>query len=178
MKIIIGVVIDLMIWYVPTVFDCRDKFVSTTKPQNDSDNGNMCRNGSALYVNRPKNRQITMPTVVNTKCTHVSVMLGKCTWVKTTLFSRISEMDSMTLMTKQKLIYTDEYVCPADSAVVRDIVAVLVNSQAERRQEKLSRQEIQHLIRLSSCTEPSTIPPQSRKCTNSITDDDNEDLHQ
>jgi len=138
MKIIIGVVIDLMIWYVPTVFDCRDKFVSTTKPQNDSDNGNMCRNGSALYVNRPKNRQTTMPTVVNTKCTHVSVMLGNFTSVKTTLFSRISEMDNMTLTTKQKLMYSDEYVWPTDSAdVARDIVSVPVKSSRTSRESRI-----------------------------------------
>lgn len=105
---IMGVVIDLMIWYVPTALDCKERFVSTTNPQNVSDTGTICFNGSGLNENRPKQRQNTMPTVVNTKCTHVSVMFGKCTWVYTALFSRIIEMDRATLTAKQTLTYVAE----------------------------------------------------------------------
>ena len=77
MTIIMGVVMDLMIWYVPTVLDCSERFVSTTKPQNVSDTGTMCRSGRDLNENKPIDRQTIMPTVVKTKWTNVSVMLGK-----------------------------------------------------------------------------------------------------
>ena len=50
-----GVVMDLMIWYVPTVLVCRDRLVNTTKPQNVSEMGIILSIGRGLTVNTPGN---------------------------------------------------------------------------------------------------------------------------
>ena len=72
-----GVVRHFMIWYVPTVFVCSDKFVNTTNPQNVNDIGSILPMGKLLGVNNPIHLQISMPMKVQMKWMHVMVMLGK-----------------------------------------------------------------------------------------------------
>ena len=80
MNKMVGVVIDLASWYVPTVLYCNERLVNTTKPQNEAESGSIFLIKSLLGEKTSIHAQSWRPSDVTMKCTRVSDMLGKLKW--------------------------------------------------------------------------------------------------
>ena len=105
---------NLEIWYVPTVFACKDILVSTTKPLKLHESTTISFMGKLLNKNISFLLAISMPSEVIRKCRQVKVMFGKEYWVYIHLLTKTMDTETPIL----SISTTAAHVCEPVNLIV------------------------------------------------------------